>query len=49
MDTGNYLLDDFKLPTLTSETALFEIFSDSSVAKNVSLTKHTFIIQTTRV
>ena len=30
-------MDDFRLPTLTPQTALSEIFNDNSIAKNVSL------------
>ena len=40
----NYLSHDFRLPTLTPQTALFRIFNDSSIAENVSLINHTLLI-----
>ena len=37
---GNYFSDDFRLPSLTPQTALFGIFSNISIAENASLLNH---------
>ena len=40
----NYFSNDFTLLTLTPQTALFEIFNNSSIAENVPLINHILLI-----
>lgn len=40
----NYFSDDFRLPSLTPQTALFGIFSNISLAENASLLNHLLLI-----
>ena len=41
---GSYFSDDFRLPTLSLQSALFGLFNDSAIAENVSLINHILLI-----
>ena len=41
---GSYFSDDFRLPTLSLQSALFGLFNDNAIAENVSLINHILLI-----
>ena len=44
MDTDNYFSGNFRLPTIPSQTGLFGVFNNSSIAENLSLKNHIVFI-----